>query len=112
MTQGGPGNEPQPEERKINISQSLNAQIATGGSLMMALQAVLKYAVWPDRMKIDAPTPNSRLEFLAKEALREIKNATANGFPAADEAAGKQTALMIVEQIAGAIRKEIESRHE
>lgn len=108
MSQGGPGNEPKPEGGKLNISQSINAQMATGGSLVMALQAVLRYAVWPERMQLEGPNPSSRLAFLAQELLREIKNATADGFPAHDEAAGKQTALRIVEQITGAIRNEID----
>lgn len=111
--QGGPGNEPKPvgDGSAINISQSNTANIMTCGSLLMALQVVFKFAVFPDRMKLDAPAPASRLEFLLEEALREIKNTPAAGCSEVDEADGKRTALALVDQVAIAIGREIDSAH-
>ena len=107
--QGGPGNEPQAPGSQINIHQSLYATITTSMSLLMATQLLMRFALWPDRIKDHAPGTHDRLEFLLQEVLREIKNMLAKGIPKGEEATGKRTALALVNQIAVVLRRELDS---
>lgn len=105
--QGGPGNEPKEPDRTMLIQQTLNANIATGGSLLMAVQRCMEFVIWPERLKANTPDAGARLKVLVEDLLREIKNATADGFPESDEAAGKKTAIAFIEQIAVGLHNEI-----
>lgn len=107
--QGGPGNEKKPPEQQVFINQSVNADRIMAVCFLMATQRLLRLGVWPALMKPDSPSPADKLEFLLQEIRREIKNMPAQGAPEIDEATAKKTALALIDQIAGAVRKEIDS---
>jgi hypothetical protein len=106
-SQGGPGNEPKKPEGGIPISLSVGGNQIFAVAAVIAMQVCMKMIVWPDRFKIDQTDARARLEALIKELLREIKNMPTEGTADADELAGKETMIRIVEQIAGALRDEI-----
>ena len=89
--------------------QSEAVIVTMASSFLAALHALLRLYVWPERIKLDAPTQIGRLEFLLKEALNEIEGYPSQGFSEADEVEGKQTAMVLIEHIASTIREEIAS---
>jgi hypothetical protein len=107
--QGGPGNEPQAPGSQMNFNQSHYATMTTATAFVMTTQLLLKFALWPDRIKDHAPGTRDRFEFLLQEILREIKNMPAQGIPESEEVAGKQTALALANQIAVALRRELDT---
>lgn len=107
--QGGPGNERKAPEQQVIISQSANADRIMAVCFLIATQRLLRLGVWPALMKPDSPAPADKLKFLLQEIHREIKNMPAQGASEIDEAAAKKTALALIDQIAGAVRKEIDS---
>lgn len=105
-THGGPGNEPEEPGRTVSISQSVNADRIMAICFLVAAQKLLRFAVAPDSIKSDSPTARSRLEFLAKEILREVKNMPAQGASEADELAAKNTAIALLSQSISAVQND------
>jgi hypothetical protein len=101
-----------PQEPMAEFPETVQSEaviVTMAASFLAALHALLRLNIWPERIKLDAPTQIGRLEFLLKEALDEIQGYPSQGFSEADEVEGKQTAIVLIEHIASTIRKEIDS---
>jgi hypothetical protein len=96
--QGGPGNEPKPPEAVIDVALSESATVVMGMAFLMTTQLLMRFALWPDRIKDQSPGTRGRFEFLLQEILREIKNMPTQGMSESDEATGKRIALALLDQ--------------
>src|SRR5215471_2873257 len=112
-TQGGPGNEARKPELQIDVALSPYATVVMGMTFLMTTQLLMRFALWPDRIKDHAPGTRDRFEFLLQEILREIKNMPTQGMTESHEATGKRTALALINQtIAVAFPRELDSNDE
>jgi hypothetical protein len=111
--EGGPGNEPREPEQQIDVALSPCATVVMGMTFLMTTQLLMRFALWPDRIKDHAPGTHGRFEFLLEEILREIKNMPTQGMTEREEAIGKRTALALVSNtIAVAFPRELDSNNE
>lgn len=91
------------------LSFSLGGELAVSafGSLTGAFQLAFEFAVFPERLKVEADGALSGLEALTKQFLREAKSFPVEGISEADEAAGMRAAAAIIEDVSGQLRRGI-----
>lgn len=93
------------ETTQIDVNQTLNATIVSSGTLLIALQAAMRWAIIEN-----SKTPNGDLQTLVARIKAEVEKAPAEGFSPQDVSAGKAQVVKFIDVITDAINREVAAR--
>jgi hypothetical protein len=96
---------PKDGSTQMNVQQTVNATIVSNGSLLIALQTAMRFAIL-ERTKM----PFGDVHTLVERISTEVAKAPASGFDPNDVKAGKEQTMKFVQVIANAINGEIASK--